>query len=81
MRHHTRSLPYKLEASHLVFRAREGCSVSWGRISRNREFCDSQPPDVGETSAGIDGYGTRESTVAELGVGWMLALLGVLAVG
>jgi hypothetical protein len=29
----------------------------------------------------IDGYGTRESTVLELGVGWMLALLGVLAVG
>lgn len=45
----------------ILFSERVKLQRIMGQDLRNREFPDSQPLDVGETSAGIDGYGTRES--------------------
>ena len=45
----------------ILFSERVKLQRIMGEDLRNREFLDSQPPDVGSTSAGIDGYGRRES--------------------
>ena len=68
----------KLKASHVVFRARDGAAYHGAEFEG---ISNSQIPSrrtLAEPALAVMG---TEGGRGELGVGWMLALLGVLAVG